>query len=117
MAEIEPECIFCRMASGEVPVEVLYDGGDTLFFFDRSPKAKIHVLGIPKKHIPSLAEMTASDQAIVGKLLHDMRQVAEQVGLTEGGFRVTTNIGKNAGQVVRHLHFHLLGGEPLSPLN
>lgn len=110
------ECIFCKIVAGTTPVEPVYDGGDTLFFRDISPKAKIHILGIPKKHIVSVAAMTAEDQALLGKLIHDAAAVASQLGLNEGGYRLINNVGSDAGQVVKHIHFHILGGEPLGPL-
>ena len=110
------DCIFCAIASGATPAEVIFDGGDTLFFHDISPKAKIHVVGIPKVHITSLATLAEADQAIIGKLLHDVSTVARQLDLHESGYRVITNIGADAGQQVQHLHFHILGGEPLGPL-
>lgn len=110
------DCIFCAIASGSTPAEVVYDGGDTLFFHDISPKAKTHVVGIPKTHISSLDALGESDQAIIGKLLHDASIVARQLDLHESGYRVITNIGADAGQQVQHIHFHILGGEPLGPL-
>lgn len=110
------DCIFCSIAAGSTPAEIIFDGGDTLFFHDISPKAKVHILGIPKDHIPSLQEIQGDHHALVGKLLHDAVHVAEEAGLDEGGYRVLTNIGAHAGQVVPHLHFHILGGEPLGPL-
>lgn len=111
------ECIFCKIAAGELKADVVFDGGDTLFFRDIHPKAKVHVVAIPKKHLTSLDAMTADDQALVGKLLHDAAHVAEEVGVAKTGYRVITNVGSDAGQEVPHLHFHILGGERLGPLN
>lgn len=110
------DCIFCEIVAGRTPVDVVYDGGDTLFFRDISPKARVHLVGIPKKHIISLADVVAYDQAVVGKLLHDIVHVAEEMGITESGYRVITNVGRDAGQEVQHLHFHVLGGESLGSL-
>ena len=113
---IENDCIFCRIVAGSTPVEPVYDGGDTLFFHDISPKAKVHILGIPKNHLSSLSIMTAADQAIIGKLIHDATIVAKDKGIDEGGYRLVCNIGSDAGQVVKHVHIHILGGETLGPL-
>lgn len=110
------DCVFCQIAAGTTPAEVVFDGGDTLFFRDISPKAPVHVVGIPKKHIDSLAAMIGDDHAVMGKLLHEIAHVAESLDIQAGGYRVITNVGRNAGQEVRHLHFHVLGGEPLGPL-
>lgn len=94
----------------------MYDGGDTLFFRDIAPKAPVHIVAITKKEISSLDHMTDEDQALLGKLMKDITIVAKQMGLSEGGYRVITNVGNDAGQEVKHLHFHMLGGEPLGPL-
>ncbi len=111
------ECIFCAIADGITPSDVVFDGGDTLFFRDISPKAKVHIVGITKKHLPSLDAVVGDDHAVVGKLLHEAAHVASDLGIAESGYRVITNVGSDAGQEVGHLHFHILGGEPLGPLN
>lgn len=113
----ENDCIFCSIVAEQTPADVVFDGGDTLFFHDISPKAKVHVVGITKEHIASLQELHGDHHALVGKLLHDAAHVAQAVGVDESGYRVITNIGAHAGQLVPHLHFHILGGEPLGPLN
>lgn len=110
-------CVFCAIVSGETKAAVVFDGGDTVFFRDIHSKATVHIVGIPKRHLISLDAMTADDQALVGKLLHDLAHVAEEVGVAKTGYRVITNVGHDAGQEVQHLHFHLLGGERLGPLN
>lgn len=111
------ECIFCGIVAEPASAKIVFDGGDTLFFHDISPKAKVHIIGIPKEHISSLQELHGDYHALVGKLLHDAAHVAADVGIGESGYRVVTNIGVDAGQAVQHLHFHILGGEPLGPLN
>jgi len=110
------ECIFCAIAGGAGSADVVWDGGDTIFFRDINPKARVHVLGIPKIHISSLADVGVDQHELMGKLLHDAAEVAAQLGLKESGYRVITNIGVDSGQVVPHLHIHILGGEPLGPL-
>lgn len=110
------DCIFCEVAAGTTPADIIFDGGDTMFFRDISPKAPVHVIGIPKRHIDSLAAMIGDDHAVLGKLLHEIAHVAETLNIQENGYRVITNVGRDAGQAVQHLHFHVLGGEPLGPL-
>lgn len=112
----QTDCIFCSIAGETTVADIVFDGGDTLFFRDISPKARVHIVGIPKKHLTSLDAMVADDQALVGKLIHDAADVAESVGISESGYRVLTNVGSDAGQEVGHLHFHILGGETLGPL-
>lgn len=112
-----PDCIFCNIASGAAQADVVFDGGDTLFFRDISPKARIHIIAIPKAHLSSLKDVRSEHHLMLGKLMHDIVHVAEDQGLLEGGYRVLTNVGTDAGQQVSHLHFHMLGGEPLGPLN
>ena len=114
-ASIE-DCIFCSIVGGSSKGDIVFDGGDTLWFRDVSPKAPVHVLGIPKQHIVSLAGVKGDDHALLGKLLHEAASVAAEMGLAADGYRVLTNVGANAGQEVQHLHMHLLGGEPLGPM-
>lgn len=112
----EQACVFCSIVDGAAPADIVFDGGDTLFFRDISPKAPTHIVGIPKKHIRSMAEMKVEDQGVAGKLLRDAALVARDEGIEKDGYRLITNVGAFAGQVVPHLHFHILGGEPLGPL-
>lgn len=112
----ENECIFCSIVDGVTPADVVFDGGDTLFFRDIEPKAAVHIVAITKKHIASLDAVVGDDHAVIGKLLHEAAHVAEDVGIKESGYRVITNVGRDAGQEIHHLHFHILGGEPLGPL-
>ncbi len=114
--ETSSECIFCKIISGIVPADILFDGGDTLFFNDIHPKAPVHIVGIPKKHLSSLDAMAGDDHLTIGKLMHDATHVARDAGIFESGYRVLTNIGEHAGQEVPHLHFHILGGEPLGSI-
>lgn len=113
--ESDANCIFCKVVAGKIRANIVFDGSDTLFFHDIMPKAKIHILAIPKKHIGSLKDMVADDQAVMGKLMHEIAHVAEDLGL-DAGYRVIINVGSNAGQEVPHLHVHILGGESLGPM-
>ena len=110
------ECIFCQIAAGIAAADVVYDGEETLFFRDISPKAPVHVVAIPKKHITSLSSVGLDDRELLGELMIDIALVAQRLGVSEDGYRVITNVGGNAGQKVSHLHFHILGGEPLGPM-
>ncbi|HLC49659.1 MAG TPA: HIT domain-containing protein [Candidatus Andersenbacteria bacterium] len=110
------ECIFCNIINGAVSADIVFDGGDTLFFKDIHPKAPVHIVGIPKKHFESLDAMVGDDHLVMGKLMHDATHVAREAGIFESGYRVLTNIGIHAGQEVPHVHFHILGGENLGPI-
>ena len=110
------ECIFCQIGSGVASADVVFEDEESIFFRDISPQAEVHIVGIPKKHIISLASLTEEDQAMIGRLVHSISNVASEAGIAEGGYRVITNVGMDAGQEVKHLHWHILGGEPLGPL-
>jgi len=103
------ECLFCRIADGEIPADVVAEGDSWMAFRDIQPQAPVHVLVIPRAHVDSAAELEA-EPALAGDLLKAVAAVARQEGLVEEGFRVVTNVGERAGQSVMHLHFHLLGG-------
>jgi histidine triad (HIT) family protein len=106
-------CIFCAIASGQVPCRKVYDDTDFLAFHDVEPQAPTHVLIIPKQHLPSLAELTPADGAIMGRLTVLASQIASQLGLDEKGYRWVINCGPDACQTVPHVHLHLLGGRPM----
>lgn len=112
----DADCIFCNIADGAMSADIVFDGGDTIFFRDIHPKAPVHVIGIPKKHLSSLDAMQGDHHAMIGKLMHEATHVARDLNIFETGYRVITNIGEHAGQEVHHLHFHILGGEDLGPL-
>ena len=102
------DCLFCKIIKGEIPSNKVYEDDEILAFYDINPAAKIHILVIPKKHIESLAHMEKEDEEIVGKIYGVINKIAQ-----EDGFRVIVNCGKDAGQEVMHLHFHLLAGKKL----
>jgi histidine triad (HIT) family protein len=106
------ECIFDQIASGKIPSDVVYQDDTVMAFKDIHPKAPIHILIIPKKHITSLAEMNKEDLPIVSHMLEVANTVAEQQGAA-GSFKLVINTGGNAGQVVMHLHMHLLAGRKI----
>lgn len=107
------ECIFCKIASGEIPSEIIYQDDDLVVFPDINPLTPVHLIVIPKKHITSLAEMPEEDTPIIGKMTRAANQIAREMGLSENGYRLTINSGADAGQVIFHLHMHLMGGRHL----
>ena len=112
MADYEPDCLFCKIAGGEVPSEVAFQDDRVVVFRDINPKAPTHVLAIPRRHVPSLANLTDADGDLLGALFGAVRRVAQDAGLRD--YRVVSNIGAGAGQSVFHLHLHILGGRPMS---
>ncbi len=106
-------CLFCKIIRGEIPAEKLYEDDDLIAFNDISPQAPTHFLVIPKKHIVSQTDITESDEQIMGKLMRIAAQVADEKGIGEG-YRVVINNGSKAGQLVMHLHMHVIGGRPLN---
>ena len=110
------DCIFCKIVAGEIPSAKVYEDDHVVAFNDIQPQAPVHVLVIPKKHMASVNDVTASDAPMLGSLFTAVQQIAREKGIAETGFRVVTNTGKNAGQVVFHLHFHVMGGKPLGHL-
>lgn len=109
------DCIFCKIIKGEIPSEKVYEDEEILAFKDINPAAPIHILVIPKKHIAMLTDLTQADEAIVGKIYTTINKIAEQEGFKDEGYRVITNCGKDSGQEVMHIHFHILGGKKLGP--
>ena len=106
------DCLFCKIAAGEIPSTCLYEDENVFAFRDINPQAPVHFLVIPKTHIGSVAELNPENSAVVAKCFEVIAKVAEQEGLT-GGYRVISNCGADAGQTVHHLHFHVLGGAPM----
>src|SRR4030042_284621 len=107
------DCVFCKIASGEIPSKILYRDEDVVVFPDINPVAPVHLLVVSVKHITSLAHMADADAALVGKMVRAANQVAKEQGLSEKGYRLIINSGADAGQLVPHLHIHLMGGRPL----
>lgn len=107
------DCVFCKIIKGEIPSKKVYEDDDVLAFYDINPIAKVHILVIPKMHIKSLQEIKEENKDLLFHLLGKINEVAKIVGVDKTGYRVISNIGKDAGQAVKHLHFHILGGEKL----
>ena len=104
------DCLFCRLAAGEVPSTQLHADDDVIAFRDIAPRAPVHVVLIPRRHIASAGELTEADGPLLGRLFAVANDVARQEGIAKTGYRIVTNIGADGGQSVAHLHFHLLGG-------
>ena len=106
------DCIFCKIAAGEIPSTKVYEDDLCVAFKDLSPQAKVHVLIIPKAHIASVACINGENSAVIAHIFETIPKVAKKLGLDDG-FRVVSNCGPHACQSVHHLHFHILGGEQL----
>jgi len=106
-------CIFCRIVAGEVPGDIVYQDEDFLAFRDISPQAPTHLLVIPKTHIISLAQLAEEQQELAGRLVIIAKKLAEKEGIAERGYRLVINCGPEGGQLVPHLHLHLIGGRRL----
>jgi histidine triad (HIT) family protein len=107
------ECIFCKIVQKEVPASIVYEDEQLVAFKDIFPQAPVHLLIIPKAHCDSLSAMTTEAEMATSRIPFIAAQLAKDHGLIQGGWRLITNSGADAGQTVFHLHFHLLGGKPL----
>ncbi|MEE8173989.1 MAG: histidine triad nucleotide-binding protein [Dehalococcoidia bacterium] len=109
------ECIFCRIAAGEIPAEVVHRDEDIIAIRDIDPQAPKHILIIPRSHIPSLAQVSQEQRELMGRAVLLAVELARGEGMAQSGYRLVINSGPDGGQVVPHLHLHLLGGKALSP--
>jgi histidine triad (HIT) family protein len=107
------DCIFCKIATGEIPAERLFEDDQVVAFRDLNPQAPVHVLIIPKRHIATLNAVEPEDEALLGHLFGAARQVAAQEGFAEAGYRTVINCNEAGGQTVFHVHLHLLGGRAM----
>jgi histidine triad (HIT) family protein len=110
----ESDCLFCRIAAGEVPADVVHQDDQIVAFRDVAPRAPVHILLIPRAHIASAADLGPEQAALLGRLFEVAAELAQREGVRESGFRIVTNSGPAAGQSVAHVHFHLLGGRSLA---
>jgi len=108
------DCLFCRVANGELPTEVVYENDDILAFRDINPQAPTHVLVIPKRHIDSINHATPDDAELLGRMVLAAKDVAAQEGLHDAGYRLVFNINNHGGQTVYHIHLHVLGGRQMT---
>lgn len=109
------DCIFCKLAHGEIPTPLIYEDEAVVAFHDLHPQAPVHVLIVPKTHVRDIDSLASheSGEAILGQVLRAIPQVAERLGIRASGFRLINNCGRDAGQTIDHVHFHLLGGKVL----
>jgi len=108
-------CIFCKIAKRELPTNLIYEDDKVIAFDDIHPRAPIHKLIIPRQHIATLNDLNSNDTALAGHLLYTAQQLAKQLGIAETGYRVVMNCNAGGGQIVFHIHLHLLGGRSMAP--
>lgn len=106
-------CIFCKIAAGLIPSNKVYEDESIFAFRDINPEAPVHILIIPKKHISSVNDLEPGDEELIGEIFITAKKIAKDEGISESGFRIVTNCGRDGGQTVPHLHFHILGGRNL----
>lgn len=107
------ECIFCSIVAKSLPATILYEDAQMVVFPDIHPKARVHLLVVPKAHISSLASTSETEEQLLGAMLVRARDIARTQGISERGYKVVINTGVEGGQIIPHLHLHLLGGEPV----
>jgi histidine triad (HIT) family protein len=110
---MDDTCIFCRIVNGSIPARVAHQDDQTLAFHDIDPRAPVHLLIIPRKHIAAVNELREGDADVMGELFMVARRLARELGVADSGYRMVVNNGPGAGQSVDHIHMHLLGGRPL----
>ena len=108
------DCIFCQIIAGKIPSEILYQDEEVIAFRDINPQAPTHLLIIPRKHITSLADISEAESTLIGHMAKVANQLAKEEGIFERGYRLVMSCGEEGGQLVPHLHMHLLGGRRLS---
>ena len=111
---IMSDCLFCKIVEGTIPSEKIFEDEDFLAFKDINPQSPVHILVIPKKHVAKLSDCGSNETDILSGLLLRANKVAKEIGIVESGYRVTINSGDDGGQLVHHLHLHLMGGGKLS---
>jgi histidine triad (HIT) family protein len=108
-------CLFCRMSSGEVPVDKVYEDDQVFAIRDINPRAPVHVMVIPREHLVSAAVLTEAQSGLLSHVIGTANRVAKTLGIAESGYRLTFNVGNDGGQTIYHLHLHVLGGRELGP--
>ena len=109
----DASCLFCKIAAKQIPSTIVYEDEDLVAFLDIAPQAPVHIVMVTRAHVPGLAGLTEELAPAVGRIALVARDLADQLGVAESGYRLVTNNGPDAGQTVHHLHFHLLGGKPM----
>lgn len=108
------DCLFCKIVSGDIPGDIVFENDSVLAFRDIDPKAPTHILFIPKKHIRSINELESEDQLLAGEMLMAAKSIAKSEGISESGFRTVFNTNDDGGQTVYHIHMHIFGGRQLT---
>ena len=106
------DCVFCKIAGGDIPSDIIYEDEKVIAFNDQDPQAPIHFLVIPKKHIESLAKLDEEDKDLIGHIFMVIKKITQDLGL-ENGYRIVNNTGEDGGQTVKHMHFHVLAKRSL----
>jgi len=109
-------CVFCKIVKGELPAKVVYEDELVMAFHDINPQAPVHILVIPKEHIPTLNDLEERHKELIGHIFLVIKKIAQELGIADSGYRVIVNCNRDGGQEVYHLHYHLLGGKPLGPM-
>lgn len=107
-------CIFCKIVNGEIPSNKIYEDEKVYAFYDINPEAPIHFLVIPKEHIESCNDISEKNSSIISHIFLVINKLVKEVGINEEGYRIVNNCGKNGGQTVDHIHFHIIGGKQLA---
>jgi histidine triad (HIT) family protein len=107
------DCVFCNIANRTIESEILFESNNLIVIKDILPKAPVHLLVLPKMHYPSIMHLEEKDQALVGEMVYVAKQMADKFGIGETGYKLIFNVGRDGGQVIPHLHLHLLGGKLL----
>lgn len=115
-ANVSTECLFCKIVDRELPSDIVFEDDELLAFRDINPQAPMHMLLVPKRHIPTINDLADGDAALVGRLVLRARTLAEDEGLAEPGYRLILNCNRDGGQTVYHLHLHLMGGRAMKGL-
>jgi len=108
------DCVFCQIVSGKIPSDIIYQDEEVIAFRDIKPQAPVHLIIIPRRHIPSLVQLTEDELPVIAHMVEVANQLAKKEGVAQSGYRLVINCGKEGGQLVPHLHLHLLGGRRLS---
>jgi histidine triad (HIT) family protein len=108
------DCLFCKIAAGTIPAKLIHDDGEVIAFADIDPQAPVHLLVVPRKHVPTLNDLSPADDLLVGKLFRVAAALAKQHGVAETGWRGVINVNADGGQLVFHVHLHVLGGRELA---
>ncbi|WP_456436883.1 histidine triad nucleotide-binding protein [Desulfurobacterium sp.] len=109
-------CIFCKIVNREIPAKIVYEDEKVMAFHDINPQAPVHILIIPKEHIPTVNDLEENHKELIGHIFLVARKIAKEMGFDEKGYRILVNCNRDGGQEIYHIHFHLFAGKPLGPM-